>query len=273
MNHANVSTTAAVRPLDLALLLFISFALTMTLSMIDSGLPSNGATAPATCEYLNSNDALSQEIRLVNWNTAKVSLTDAINSLEETEVNLLALQEAPDDDSLLFSPGHSGLITTGVGLSSEASPSRICRWQSLEPIMLTPKAAIAATFPISGTTKELLVINLHGVNFSWLLGTWKTQIQAAATLAKSHDGPVIFVGDLNTWRFERVRSINEIAAEIGLQTPDYQVDNRTAPFGYPLDWLLSRGIEWQQVNAPQRDLSDHNPIIATGLIKIDKDSE
>ena len=273
MNHTKVSTSGPVRLLDLALLLFISFALTMTLSMIDSGLPSNQVAAPVTCEAFNTDDALAREIQLVNWNIAKASLTDVHSSLEDIEFNLLALQETPADNSLLFSPGHTGLNTTGVALGSDVSPSKICRWQSLEPIMLTPKAAIAATFPVAGTSKELLIINLHGVNFSWLLGTWKTQMRSAASLAKSHNGPIILVGDLNTWRYERARFSQEIATELGLQIPDYHSDHRTAPFGYPLDWLLSRGIEWERVDAPRKDLSDHNPIIATGYIMLAENAE
>ncbi|RMA78855.1 endonuclease/exonuclease/phosphatase family protein [Umboniibacter marinipuniceus] len=264
MNRLHVSDR--FRLIDLALLLFISFALTMTLSMIDPDLPSNQPTSPVSCEFFNTSGQLPQELQVVNWNIAKEPLAKVREALHNTSVNLLVLQESAVDEGFLFSPGHRALETTGVALESRVSPSKVCHWQSFEPIMLTPKAAIAASFPIAGSEDELLVINLHGVNFSWLLGTWKRQIRTAALLAKSHKGPIILAGDLNTWRYERSRFIKQVAEELGLAQPAYVEDNRTAPFGYPLDWILSRGINWTEVSAPNAELSDHNPILATGII-------
>ena len=265
--------TAPIKLADILILLMVSIAITMVMSMVEPKLTEQAGHNQVHCAYQASTVGISRQIDLLDWNIAKLDFQRATERLGANNFNLLTLQEVPIDGSLLFSSGHIGIGPTGVAIQTNAEANRICRWQSYEPILRTPKAGIAAVYPIEGSHQELMVINLHGVNFSWLLGTWKSQIRIASLLIKSHHGPVILAGDLNTWRYERWRFVIQQAQGLGLSRPDYVIDERTAPFGYPLDWILSRGIEWESVNSPTNPLSDHNPIMATGRIVLPQETD
>ena len=53
-------------------------------------------------------------------------------------------------------------------------------------------------FPITGTDQQLLVVNVHAINFV-MLHTFEAFIKQLISAMKNHHGPILLAGDFNTW--------------------------------------------------------------------------
>ncbi|MCF1428181.1 MAG: endonuclease/exonuclease/phosphatase family protein [Shewanella sp.] len=152
-------------------------------------------------------------------------------------------------------------IANGVMDIARVAPLEVCGQLTTEPLIRLPKSALVSTYPLS-TGKSLLVVNLHGVNFSWGLGTYKQQLSMALEEVAAHLGPVIVGGDFNTWRSERTRLVKDWMTKLGMKEVDYRQDARSQVFGMPLDHLFYRDLTLEKANARPTEASDHNPIQA-----------
>ncbi|AZZ35307.1 hypothetical protein CIK05_00315 [Bdellovibrio sp. qaytius] len=124
-------------------------------------------------------------------------------------------------------------IAAGVALGSQARPSDVhyYRTKDVEPYVNSPKALILAKYAIPGSSKKLLAISIHGINWSGddALGR---QLNMVLPDLKAHDGPIIFAGDFNTKNASRVALMIKILAQAGLKrvnwenpTPKKQLDD------------------------------------------------
>ena len=82
-------------------------------------------------------------------------------------------------------------------------------------------------------------------------------------LIRTHEGPVVFGGDLNTWSERRQRIVKELASELQLTAVPFAPDYRTTRLGRALDNLYVRGLTWVDGHTEQVSTSDHNPLFAT----------
>ena len=179
-----------------------------------------------------------------------------------------ALEKAPLDalsglEFGAFAPGYSTeSLTTGVMTLSTVQPGSHCALAHYEPWLLTPKATAIGLYPLDGGG-ELLVANLHGVNFS--LGTDDLALQLADVAAQiqRHEGPVILAGDFNTWSLPRKAEVSVISEMLGLNSVSFAEDKRIRVFGYPLDHMLVRGLEVLESSTHPVQSSDHNPFTVT----------
>jgi len=137
-------------------------------------------------------------------------------------------------------------LETGVATAATV-PSTRTFWQrskAREPIIKTPKMVLFTRYPIEGTKKQLLVANIHAINF---VGAEKLadQIREAANEIKMHDGPAVFAGDFNTWSSNKVLVMFGILNKIGMRQVKFNPkhDKRMKVNGYFLDYIWYRDLE------------------------------
>ena len=104
---------------------------------------------------------------------------------------------------------------------------------------------------------------MHAVNFSTGLKAFRNQFQQVSRALRDHHGPIIFSGDLNTWRKKRVQIVEEFAAALGLTSIDFDDDHRVKIFGNVLDHIYVRGLSTVHSQTDAVETSDHNPMSAT----------
>ena len=168
--------------------------------------------------------------------------------------------------------GHA----TGVLTASRAAPrQRQILASDHREFGLTPKASLATTYALSGSERQLLVINAHLLNFEWLtLDDYGDQLADIARVIAAHDGPVILAGDMNSRSAARTEKLEAVTRQAGLRPVfDQPDDARTrAVIGgdKPLDHIYYRGV---RLAAPGTiggeadiQLSDHNSLSATFVL-------
>jgi len=163
-----------------------------------------------------------------------------------------------------------GAPATGVVVGSTAR----ARWHqgfvtlAAEPLLRTPKAAIAATYAVEGAAEPLLVVCVHGINFRRAQAL-EAQLRALEPVIRAHRGPVILAGDLNTHHRARMEVVEEFAARLGLRSvfdnrrgARSKTDGRTRYEGWPLDHVYVRGLVVEAARVVEGTHgSDHEPMI------------
>ena len=219
---------------------------------------------------------LAATFSLLNWNVEKAKDPSLLSEFAELArlSDLIFLQEAVPlkktqtviEQSLFeaFVRGYvQNEIETGV-LTLARTPHLVhCQLLATEPWLRTPKATSVTLYPLADSDDTLLTVNLHAVNFSFGVTAYQGQLDKAAELIRSHEGPVIFGGDLNTWSDRRQGVLDSLADELGLIAIPFSPDHRTTQFGKPLDHLFVRGLAWQSTKTKEVSTSDHNPLLAT----------
>ncbi len=172
-------------------------------------------------------------------------------------------------ENLDFTTATSFLYTknnqrTGVATGSKYHPNwkKFLRSKKREPVLLTPKMTLFTKYSISGSDNELLVVNIHAINFVSSTAL-QSQLLDASEIIKSHQGPVIFAGDFNTWTPEKQKFLREITEDSGMTEVTFKNDTRIKMFGFILDFIFVRDLEILDSNVHE-DLngSDHNAISA-----------
>ena len=223
-------------------------------------------------------DGLSpQRITLLTWNIFKQSRSNWLADFQQLsrDMDLLILQEAYMDKSLgtvlSDSPYHWLMTTafyyqdnaTGVLTASRKLSARHCALYAKEPLIQTPKSILLSTYPLAGTDQRLLVANVHGINFSLGLESYREQFKTLGKILHNHAGPVILAGDFNTWREDRQTILDELGKKLSLQQVKYESHHRITVFGNPIDHVYYRGLELVQASSPHVSSSDHNPLLVT----------
>ena len=160
------------------------------------------------------------------------------------------------------------LLDTSYGVMnlSRTQTLSACAFTVKEPLIRFEKSAIVAYYPLS-SGEELLVVNLHGINFEWNLTHYSRQFEAISLELDKHHGPIILAGDFNTWRTQRLNVITEFAKRFNLSEISYRVDERQRVFGFPLDHIYYRGLTFLEAESLATSSSDHNPITARFKLK------
>ncbi len=152
-------------------------------------------------------------------------------------------------------------IPTGIAAGCRAPASTIHAYVGArEPVLHIPKMTMRLTYPLART--QLLVLNLHAINFTGVTPFAHT-LQQAAQLVETFSGPVIVAGDFNTWSRKRTRALQELAEKLQLQEVSFTPDLRTRYWQRPVDYLFTRGLQVVQAKALPFTSSDHHPLLAT----------
>ncbi len=174
----------------------------------------------------------SPRITIVSWNVHKQRDTrlqaDLHALLRQQRPALVFLQEATA--ALLDStpmPGHFApswqypLLdgsASGVLTFSQVAPTRNevipTRWREL--FLATPKVALATEYLLPDGAR-LLTVNVHCLNFErWGTLKFRSQLTALQGLMAKHTGPILLVGDFNTWNQRRLRLVTALARDLQL---------------------------------------------------------
>ncbi|CAH0992313.1 hypothetical protein SIN8267_02432 [Sinobacterium norvegicum] len=221
---------------------------------------------------------LDQRFSVLIWNLQKAQQPALLPELKalSADKDLLLLQEATlsppliekieREHQLYFAPGYQTAgQDTGVLTASRVEPIGRCNLSSMEPLLRTPKATALSLYAIAGSEQKLLVINIHGVNFSIGIEALKAQIQQSIDWVSEHRGPIIFAGDFNTWSDERQALVDGYAEQLGLRPLSFEQDFRTTVFDLALDHIYVRGLTVVATSTVATTTSDHNPLMATLL--------
>ncbi len=216
------------------------------------------------------------KLRVSVWNIYKQQRPTWKTMLSElnNDSDLILLQEAKLNhgfkDWLAQSQRHVvmakafKILNTPMGVMNIATAQAqdACAYQTTEPWIRFAKSTLVANYPLSND-QQLLVVNLHGLNFDLRLTRFKEQWQQVLNRVALHRGPVILAGDFNTWRTGRMQIVNDLTTRLKLKEVKYQTDVRHKVFGLPLDHLYYRGLTLDEAKSISTDASDHNPIHAT----------
>lgn len=151
---------------------------------------------------------------------------------------------------------QTGVLT---GSLYEAKGSYYLRSPGREPWSNTPKMTVFTTYQLETSRDFLVVANIHALNFK-LNGEFKKQIDfVMATLAKHH-GPILLVGDFNTWNQERLNHLYRHAKELKMNRVVFKNDRRRLV----LDHVFSRGAKVSNAEVLYGiKSSDHYPLSMT----------
>ncbi len=209
-------------------------------------------------------------LRILSWNIMKFSRDGARELLGALSVamDFVLLQESVESLNpgevtgfkTYFARGYrNGNDQTGVEIRSRRRADVFCTFTYMEPWLRSPKAVAVARFPsING---DLLIINLHGINFTLSAYDYRQQLASLGALLITHGGPVIVAGDFNHWNPWRQTVLDEFAANYQLDEVPFDPDLRSLHFGTPLDSVFTRGLDSLTAMALQTEASDHHPLV------------
>jgi endonuclease/exonuclease/phosphatase (EEP) superfamily protein YafD len=160
-----------------------------------------------------------------------------------------------------FAPGfRTGSTPTGVATLSQRQPAVRCEFTNPEPWLRSPKATNITQYALEPGT-SLVLVNLHAINFSFGLAEFSSQISEAVAAVATHDGPLVFTGDFNTWRAGRTQVMHEMLSNLGLEAVQFTDDQRTRFLGSHLDHVYVRGLQVIDATTRPVSTSDHNPML------------
>ena len=263
--------------------LFLLLALASCISVPEQvQLTHNGANLPA-CEPVQplpqrtGTRALdSQGFTLASWNIYKGALPGWRRDLQwlHGQADVLLLQEsylAPEmlrwltgaemDWSMAHAFTYRG-YWSGVLTASRVPQLRTCALRAMEPLVHLPKTALVSWLPLKGQKIPLLVINLHGINFTFDEQALARQLDALETFLARHEGPAILAGDMNTWSLSRQAVVQALAKRQGLQRVEFQ-ESPTRFMDRQIDHVYYRGLQLVRSRVLQVRSSDHLPLIVT----------
>jgi endonuclease/exonuclease/phosphatase (EEP) superfamily protein YafD len=241
------------------------------------GSPFCDATPEPSVYGANHDTGLDPDsIRVLTWNVHKGANAGWLTNLAwfGAEHDLVLIQEARLSDPLRHVLHDDDLhwalaeafrfrsFDTGVLTAARVRANRVCMLRAMEPITRIPKAVVVTSYPFSGSSESLLVVNVHAVNFTLGTTRLREQLEAVADVLARHSGPVLLAGDFNTWSAARRRVVEAIALRLGLQALSLEPDERSRFLGQPVDQMYYRGLIPSSAFAVRVRSSDHNPVSA-----------
>jgi endonuclease/exonuclease/phosphatase (EEP) superfamily protein YafD len=251
------------------------------------GLAHLSITAGACRSHFRSGEAL----RVVVWNTFKGKRARYYDFLSEQTrgADLILLQEFRHDPQLeashqeIFTDRDADMAVSFYTRPERGAPTGVCTIASVrasrrffvlsryyEPVTKTPKMAMCSYYPYDRPDcppdHALLVLNSHGINFRLRRPFLDQMLQLEERLSEHH-GPIILVGDFNTWEQGRVRILEEVAARLALRRVRFPEGVKSVR-GHELDRVYVRGgdaVEPRVLNNPAA--SDHSMLAFQFVIR------
>ena len=257
-------------------LLLSSSVLTGCLEIPDTLLVSdNNQTTAARCQYpsLAQSAALPSSFSLLSWNIYKQQ-GDWQPELEQWLDNseLLVLQEAkasPELQDWLQLQDYSWSqvaafnwknTENGVLTAAKSPATQTCGQRLLEPATRIPKSLLFSYYSLEDSPQQLLLVNLHAINFSLRGRTYNEQLQMISREISDYSGPVIVAGDFNRWNARREGFLSRWAKREQLIEALPNPDHRTRFMGYALDAVFYRGLELEEAQSMESEASDHSAL-------------
>lgn len=229
----------------------------------------------------------SESIKVLSWNIARSNYSrhwvrDCQTIVEQQQPDLVFLQEVRLSDQnekiseltemdWSFAPNfmnardasYSGIL---VAAKAERLSSRVLLSEYREPVSSTPKISLIVEYSLLGSSKRLLAVNIHAINFVDL-NKFKHQLQAIELILMQHPGAIVFAGDFNTWSRARSLALFAMADRLILKKVEFPAAEsrhlKRFLLSPPLDYIFYRGFKQKPSSARVIDTptsSDHNPL-------------
>ncbi len=230
---------------------------------------------PAMRNPIDNTQGLNPEnISFLNWNIYKGNGENWQQDLAGFARNhdVMTIQEAMLDaelTGLLDTYDFNWIMNTAFYLNGTAAgvmtvatldAIHSCGFKVKEPLIRIPKSVLVSYYAIKGTDKKLLVANIHGINFTLGVNSYRRQLELLHDAIEHHDGPMIVAGDFNSWSEGRMTEVRQLINSLSLSEIEYPINNKTHVFGNAIDHVFYRQLELVSNQVWQVTSSDHNPI-------------
>ncbi len=249
-------------------------------------------------EFPDQKRGVPASITIVNWNAQKGANPQFKSDLSRLVIagrpDFVFLQEARAD--LLQTKRIGGYFasswsypwpngkTIGLLTLSYVLPVRIQPVPSKyrEFFITAPKLSLVTEYPLTNG-QRLLAINVHLLAFErWSTSGIRSQLEDLTAVMEEHAGPIVLVGDFNTWSDKRLALVQEVADALNLtevidfppgrSTADKQASFLNWLFGIdqelPLDRVYYRGFTHHSAKVLTYESSDHRAIQVTLVLEI-----
>jgi endonuclease/exonuclease/phosphatase (EEP) superfamily protein YafD len=246
-----------------------------TAACLDRSIPDHVSVGRMTpLQTVRAPELNSDGFNLVSWNIFKGKKKGWAEDFQKLNRNtdILILQEAYLSASLknmlnqekyqwdMTAAFEYREITSGVLTASKVVPNFTCAFRETEPISRIPKSVLITRYPMSGTDRELLVANIHAVNFTMGGSAFQRQSDRLENILAAHQGPLIVSGDFNTWNRSRMSYINAMAERLELTAVIFDENRRSQFLGQYIDHVYYRELKVKNASVPLVSTSDHNPL-------------
>ncbi len=263
-----------------------SAAAILTFSCQSFAISSGGYVLPTDANVIQSSGSaqkteLPRKFNLLDWNIQKAKQGEVwANDFVRLQKNydLVLIQEAISDS--IFQKAVSEKPNTlsnyfvswirikdqsssGLMTSSQVKPTSTTytRTTDVEPVISTPKLTSYETFKVQGLKNaELLVINIHAINFV-AIDKFQRHIEQVMAKVDAHAGPVIFIGDMNTWNAARLKILKDMTSKRNLTWYDFPRPTVSGVHSN-LDHAFVRGLKVNYLKSLTEIVSsDHFPLV------------
>lgn len=151
---------------------------------------------------------------------------------------------------------------SGVSTGSifERKGETIWHSQNKEAFVKTPKAAIASLHSIENETTQMLVLNVHLLNFVNQDLFFLELLQMDSQI-QNHKGPIVLAGDFNTWSIKRKNLLTNWARQHNLTEVDFKKTNRHRISKTQLSFVFTKHLQTIRASVlDQYRISDHFPL-------------
>lgn len=128
-------------------------------------------------------------------------------------------------------------IEAGVLTASKITPNLTCTFKVKEPIIRVPKSILITRYPIAGLHWELMVANIHAINFTMGYTAFQKQCDHLESVLANHRGPMIVSGDFNTWNSGRMARVDAMAQRMNLVAVRFKENVKSTFLGYHVDHI------------------------------------
>jgi len=222
---------------------------------------------------------------LLSWNIYKVDHKDRdhfenyIQKINHAlDVDIYCLQESKYKDQISFPiNGFYSYFAANIQLKKHAyGVTTATNSKSLyaKPMLTQYKESVINTHKVSLLTchsfndnEELIVINLHAINFRSTKIYVREFKKIEALIGEYKDSRMVIAGDFNTWNRKRIKYIKYFCRKKGFKIAFLDNHQYVKKFANnPLDFVLYKNLKVLQAKALYfADISDHNPIFVRFL--------
>jgi len=242
---------------------------------LDPAVPNRSEPEPmAAVDAAQTPELNAGGFSLLSWNIFKGKKEGWDNDLQKfsRDTDILILQEAYLTDSLkkmlarekfywdMTTAFEYRQIEAGVLTAARTAPNFTCAFRETEPITRIPKTVLITRYPMSETDLELIVANIHGINFTINNSAFRKQFDRLESILAVHRGPMIVSGDFNTWSAGRMTHVTAMADRLGLTSVRFDDNRRLRFIGHDVDHVFYRGLEAKNAAIPIVSTSDHSPL-------------
>lgn len=231
-------------------------------------LPSSYIKALVWNIHAGAHEDFNHEFKKLSRNM-HLGLFQEVDLNDSLESALLMADLAYTHARSYISPISGDKKGVAIGSVSPAQLTRALRSPVSEFGVATPKAVLLQTFKLENRKEELLVVNVHAINFV-TNKMFYSHIDQILKAIKSHKGPMLIAGDFNTWNDQRLTYLDrqmskQLIARAHLGRGRSQFPDIGRWFGVQtggaFDQVYTRGVKlrFAEVHA-WANSSDHKPI-------------